>query len=68
MNVNISEVPDPPAEGRLIRGSYCEEPIAGTTLFPHIQKDQTISRRSLDFLRRYFPLTGEITGMTGDGN
>lgn len=59
MNVNISEVPDPPAEGRLIRGSYCEEPIAGTTLFPHIQKDQTISRRSLDFLRRYFPLTDE---------
>ena len=62
MNANISEVLDPPAEGRLTSSSSDEEPGAGTTVFPRVlKKDQTVSQRSSEFLHRFFPLTDENT-------
>ncbi len=58
MNANISEVLDPPEEGRLKCSSSNEEPGAGTIVFPQvIKKDQTVSQRSSEFLSRFFPLS-----------
>jgi len=60
MNANITEVMDPPSEGRLIGSSSDEEPGAGSKIIPQIPTgNQLVSRRSAEFLGRFFPLTEE---------
>ena len=58
MNANRKEAATSHVESHLTGSSTDEEPGAGTMIFPPILKhDQTVSTRSSEFIRRYFPLT-----------
>lgn len=58
MNANRKEAATSHVESHLTGSSTDEEPGAGTMIFPPILKhDQTLSTRSSEFIRRYFPLT-----------
>jgi lysine 2,3-aminomutase len=58
MNANRKEAMTSHVESHLTGSSTDEEPGAGTMIFPPILKhDQTVSTRSSEFIRRYFPLT-----------
>ena len=58
MNANKKEVMASHVESRLTGSSSDEEPGAGTMIFPQIlTQDHSVSTRSSEFMRRYFPLT-----------
>lgn len=58
MNANRKEATVTHFDYRLMGCSSDEEPGAGTMIFPQIgSHDQTVSNRSSEFIRRYFPLT-----------